>query len=683
MSSSLFDGANSGIGRFAGFRARGTESTTRTGIRYPNPFFDVASTYLPATMKLLLRWCRHYYMVNPLINSVVHKMSEYPITDLVFDEQDPKAKGRWEETLHEMKFRAFQVEVGLDYFTYGMCVVTAHFPFNKYLVCRMCPWEELAEKVPYRWLNLDYIVTCPKCGYTGPAKVKDWYYRDVRKIRLLRWNPENIHVEQQSAGADPKYTFEMPALLKNDVILGKRVTVNTIPDTYLEALKRNKYISFTPDNVFVFKRPIISQKDNGWGMPLVLPVMKDVFYLQILRKAQEMIAQDHIVPMRILFPQASGATSDPYSNIDLNHWKVRIESEVAKWKFDQNYMPVMPIPLGSETIGGDAKALMLYQEIELTSKQVVAGMGVPYEFVFGGLSYSGSNVSLRMLENHFLGYRIDQDRLIDFVIKRIAYFMGWKPTKARMRRFKMADDLQRLGLYFQFNQAQKMSDETLQLEADLDPVLEKTRRERELNTQLAFNRKMQLNQAGIAGEASLVQARWAVQAQLLQQQMMPQPQPGQDPNAQAGAQPQPGQEQQQGQPATTGQEGEMQQGPQVNPSMPQNSTVSAENAQGAPRDGVPGTAVNPMTSGSVMMGQNGGSYNILYLARRAATALMKLDPSARYSELERMRMTEPRLYAQVIQMLQKGQGSQANPLDPVQSPIPEQKPSRRAAPVGA
>src|SRR5690606_6737347 len=175
----------------------------------------------------------------------------------------------------------------------------------------------------------------------------------------------------------------------------------------VEAMRRNKFIRFTDDNVFVMRRPIISQKDNGWGMPLILPVLKDAFYLQVLRKAQEAIAQEHIIPLRILFPQAGSSTSDPYTTIDLNAWKNRVEGEIAKWKYDNNYMPIMPLPIGNETIGGEGKALGLYQEMQVWSDQIVMGMGVPLEFVKGGLQYSGSNVSMRMLENMFIGYRQD------------------------------------------------------------------------------------------------------------------------------------------------------------------------------------------------------------------------------------------------------------------------------------
>jgi hypothetical protein len=662
-----------GVSRFAPTRGRTADGTNRSGVRYPSPFFDIGHTYLPPSMKQLLRWCRYYYLTNPLINTVIHKMSEYPVTEIVIDEKDNAIKEKWENLLGEhLRYRAFQIEVGLDYYTYGMCVCTIHFPFEKWLICRNCKHKHIARHTAYRWRNLDYVVDCEKCGHSGPTKVQDYYVKDVRRIRLVRWNPEYINVDQGAAGADPIYTFELPIQLKNDILIGKKNVLDTIPDVYVEAMRRNKFIRFTDENVFVFKRPIISQKDNGWGMPLILPVLKDSFYLQILRKAQEAIAQEHIVPLRVLFPQAGSGTSDPYTTINLDSWKSRIETEIAKWRFDNNYIPILPLPIGNQTIGGDGKALGLYQEMEVWSQHIVAGMGVPQEFVFGGMQYTGSNVSMRMLENMFIGYRTDHHLMLNqFVIKRIATFMGWPAVKAHMRRFKMADDLQRTAFFFQLNQAGKVSNMSLLQEADFDPVVEEERKKSEVDREIESQRKMQLAQAGIQGEVQVVMAKHQAEAQKLLAEAMPQP--AVDP---ATGQPMPGAEAAAGG-APGGQEGEMVPGPQVDPGMPQDSTVSLSNAQQAPEEGIPQEMQSPMT-----MGLKGGGYNLLYLARRAATSLQGVPEAQKYSELSKMKMSSPQLYQLVLQLIQSETGSQANPLDPIQSPQPELKPTRRTSSTG-
>ena len=108
--------------------------------------------------------------------------------------------------------------------------------------------------------------------------------------------------------------------------------------------------------------------------------------------------------------------------------------------------------------------------------------------------------------------------------------------------------------------------------------------------------------------------------------------------------------------------------------MPENATVSPGNAQQAPTEGVPQEMQSPITQG-----QTGGGMNLLYLARRAVNAIHeteKLDPSGAKKSLtlQTMKMSNPQLYSLVVRMLQSEQGSQAKPLDPAQSPLPQQKP---------
>lgn len=675
--------------RFSGQRGRTADGTGKAGVRYPNPFFDIGHTYLPPSIKTLHRWCRYYFLTSPLINSVIFKMSEYPITELIIDETNKDIKEKWDGVLNQsLRYRPFQIEVGLDYFTYGICFITLHFPFTKWLICKSCGWKDKASRINYRWRNLDYVIDCPKCHNSGPATVQDYNERDVFGIRLQRWNPEFVHIDPGFGGASPVYTFQLPLQVRNDVIIGKKNVLDTIPDVFVEAMRRNKFIRFTDDNLFVMKRPIISQNDEGWGTPLIFPVLKDAYYLQILRKAQEAIMQEHIVPLRVIFPQAGSATSDPYSTISLADWKSRMEQEIAMWKQDVNRIPVLPLPIGHETIGGDGKALMLYQEMQGWSEQIVAGMGVPREFIFGGLSYSGSNVSMRMLENSFIGYRTDHHNLLNnFVIRRIANYMGWPAVKAHMSKFKMADDLQRMSLQFQLNQAQKISDQTLLQECGMDPIVEQERKDAELDRQMGYNRKMQLSQAHVQADVLAIQQK--AQMEVQQEAMAQQQQAAAQQQAAMGQPPMPGQEQAPpgapqapqvqapGQGPMSGPEGAMVDGQQVDQAMPEGSTVSPEQGQQAPQEGVPLEAQSPLT-----MGQQGGGVNLLYLAARAAARLQEMDDMTRNMELNKMKALNPQLYLLVMQKLRSEKGSQENPLDPMQSPLPEQKPTRRAAPVG-
>jgi len=291
--SSMFGGSQSAM-RFSHTRGR-ISGSQDYGLQYPSPFFDIAHTYLPATVKQMFRWCRYYFLVNPLINAIVAKMSEYPVTDIIFDTEKPELKQQWKDFLLEhLRYRAFQIETGLDYYTYGNTLISIFYPFIKLLVCPSCGKKTPAREAEYRFQNFQFIISC-SCGHHGPADTVDHYIRAPKGIRLLRWNPEDVDIRYNDITGEYEYYYTVPTPLRNDIIMGRKSTVETVPQLFIDALRLKKAVVFSRDNIYHFKRPTLATKDRGWGTPMILPVLKDTFYLQILRKAQECVAPSTLI----------------------------------------------------------------------------------------------------------------------------------------------------------------------------------------------------------------------------------------------------------------------------------------------------------------------------------------------------------------------------------------------------
>lgn len=502
--------------RFAPSRGRAANAFNTNGAGYPSPFFDIAFTYMPPTVKALFKWCRYYFMTNPLINATCFKLSEYPVTDLIIEHENPDVKNKWTEYLQDhLRYRAFQVEAGLDYHCYGNSLISVTYPFIKYLHCRSCGFQEQAKNIRDRWVftNYGFRLSCPKCQDVGEAIAKDFPVRNASGIKLIRWNPEDVDITYNDITGEYTHFYTVPAPIRNDVVIGKKDIVEGLPQIYFQALREQKGIVMAKNNLFHLKRPGLATIDRGWGTPLLLPVLKDTFYLQIMKKAQEAILLEHIVPLRVLFPQAGSGTSDPYTTINLTDWRDHVASEIARWRMDNNYIPIMPLPIGNQTIGGDGKALLLTQEIQAWSEQIMVGMGVPREFLLGGMSYAGTNVSMRMLENAFIGYLIRHLNLVRFVMKSVASYMGWPEVKIRFKPFKMADDLQRKAYRFQLNGAGKISDQTLLADDDLSSADENELMIKESDMRLAATKKQQVALAEVQGEAQLVMMKYQAKAQ--------------------------------------------------------------------------------------------------------------------------------------------------------------------------
>jgi hypothetical protein len=493
---------------------------------YPSPYFDIASTYVPPSVKELFKWARYFYYSNSIISPIIYKVSEYPITDLIYEEDTIKGSRSTKKTRDiykklledSMRLKRQLIEIGLDYNTYGNSFVSIFYPFRRYLTCAGCKKKENIKKanfkVEFEQKKMIFKGVCRDCKKDTVFSVRDVKVKNRGEVRIVRWNPFDIEIEHNDITGESVYYYRIPSKLKKSILSGKRHIIETTPKVFLDAARQGRDVKLDNDNFFHFKRPHIADRDLAWGMPLILPVIKDAYYAQILRKGQEAIALDHIVPLRILFPQASGDSS-PYNHVNLGSWKNRLEEEIDKWRQDPNYVTIMPQPVGIENFGGDAQALRITPELEMTAQRIAGGMGVPLELLSGGMSWSGSSVSLRVLENSFLVYRALLKEFLDtFLLPRLKRYFGLPDCHVKMADFKMADDVQKKQLITNLKQLGDISSTTLLKELGFEFDEEIQRMIKEVDMKHELNEKMQESVTDIQGRGQVTNARYGSEAQI-------------------------------------------------------------------------------------------------------------------------------------------------------------------------
>jgi hypothetical protein len=443
-----------------------------------------------------------------------------------------------------------------------------------------------AENAKYIWRDYSFYLRCIDCQFEGAMKVEEVPIKSIERVRLIRWNPLYVEVVPTGLSPDDKeYKIKLTRGLRNRITMGDRKTVLNIPQTFIKAAQYKRKVVLTSRKVFHSKRPSASREedDNLLGVPLILPVLKHLFFMQVLQKAQEAVAMEHIVPLRVLFPQVRGDADNIYAKINLDKWQQEAVDQVKRWKRDINHIPVMSVPMGVTHVGGQGKGLLLYQEIRLLAEQIIAGMGVPVSFFFGEAQYSGASVNLKALENEFSSNRDDMLELVKFIFTQICMFLNIPLPDLTFRPFRMADDLQRAAYDMQLSQIGKLSDQSLLEKHGHSYEQEQLRMnsEEKLNNERML--RQQKAQAEAQGQATVIATRYQVEAQMMQQQMTGQPQ------QQEGAPPQEGQEQmpQEGQEQMP-QEGAPQQEGQEQ--MPQEAMASQSqlNPNGMPTEGQPG-----------------------------------------------------------------------------------------------
>jgi len=624
---------NQGFGPGTSYR-HGSLDGRNTSFRYPSQWWDIAHMELPTSVKHLFKWCRYHVLVNPLVSSVTKKMSAYPITKIIIDERGEegfdKNKSRWEDLLFRtIDINRLQLEIGLDYHTYGNCITSIFYPFHKYLECKSCKYQDRIKRLKYKsqwdFRNFEYHLNCPECSHNGVANARDVFYKAARDIRVIRWNPSDLEIDFNPITQRTEFAYKIPGKLRKKVLSKNKRYLEEMPQKFIESMKYKRPVILTDENVFHFKAPTpsLDSNDSGWGYPPILPALKDCFYLQIMKKAQEAVMLEHLVPLDIIYPASQDVNASPYTSINLSDWKAKIEAELVQWRMDPNYKPILPLPIGYQRIGGNGKALMLTQEIRAMSEHIITGMGVPQEFAFGGLSWTGSSVSLRMLENQFMSYRdMHEHFLRHFLIPSIARFMGWQEVSVHMKAFKMADDVQSKQLLMSLNQLRKVSDQTLLAEFDKDSVAELKIIEQELRRSLEITKLDSLYKAQIQGEQQGIVAKYQAKNQIAQQKM------------QIKAQKELRKEQ-----IASGASAQAEQVSQEQPQQQQQQQV-----------------------------------NVIELSEAWARRLSKMPPEESASILQQMQTQSPNLHQLVIQKIEVIKAMN-------EKPLPEQKPPRRSLAV--
>ena len=494
---------------------------------YESPFIDMTSTYLPKTIKGIFKFVAAYVFGDGLVSQCITKMSEYPITKLIYNEDRKSAvendntikywksvlEGRL-KILHQMK------KTGMDRYAYGNSITSINYPFKRMFDCKQCKNTFAADAIKYKYKSYKFYAKCPKCKHDGEVKARDLATQELAKLSIVHWDVFNIDIKYNNITDEHFYFYKIPETLAKSIKEGDLDIVGSTRLEVIEAVKRDKPIKLMSDNVYHMKRSgpqYIHPAERGWGIPLIMPIMKDIFHIKVLKKGNEMIAFEHIVPLRFLFPQGTGDIS-PHAVMNLSTWKSKIEEELGKWKKDPNRITVLPVPMGIQNMGGDAKMLMVTPEIKATEDAIITGTGMIPEIIRGGASWSGSNVSLRVVENTFLNHREESHGFLDFIVSGISKYFKINKINIKMSDFKMADDLQKKKMVVDAsmppNGESLISKSTVIKELGFDPEEEYQNKMDEIHKIVKFKVDVAKGEAEAQGEGSIINAMYSADAEI-------------------------------------------------------------------------------------------------------------------------------------------------------------------------
>lgn len=448
-----------------------------------NPLLSQFSSSVPTDIKDMFKWMEFIIYNAPVAAAGLKKLSETPITSFKYitdgdnRESTTIEDSSWKNIVEkDIRLKAVMLDISYNTLLYGNQFISVYTPFSRMLLCKKCnnmiriedsqklkvklrtqdddnrenskkqtDSKDLTKK--YKKLlnkNTSFVTTvlCEKCKSVQTQEIIDTPVKNASKINIIKWNPYNIEISTNSVSGKSIYYYRPEASIISGIKQGDPEIINALPFGMIEAVLKNKVFRFAENHLYHLKKDTVSGIGNAWGMPALAAAIPAFLNTMILRKANEKIATDYMVPLRVMYPSQPSNQGEVYNYISGGDFVGKINSMVDKWKLDPSAVQTAPFPIGVQSILGDGKMLSVYQELEMAESSIANTLGIPIEFIKGGLSYAGQGASLRLLENQMGKVSSALNECIDFIVQKVGHALNKKTIKIEMIPFKIIDDIQ-------------------------------------------------------------------------------------------------------------------------------------------------------------------------------------------------------------------------------------------------
>jgi hypothetical protein len=409
---------------------------------HPNPAFDFLTGFVPRKLKDLFRWTEYLVYNSAHIYAAQKKFGELVVTDIEYNTSNDALRKKYKRLYDKtLKIKAAIMMALLDKGVYGNHFTSMYQPFVRYLKCPDCEHMINIEHVDYKFTlkKMQFLYACPRCRRTVAGKLIDRKIIAPERIHIIRWDPKRMDIEFSPITGQSRYFYNIPEDVKDKVKLGSKHLINTMPKEFLEAIKDDHVFEFERDAIFHMKVPAPSGMDQQWGFPSLATTIKLFLYTMVLRKANEAIALEHIVPFRIVHPAQSNGMN-PMEMIQLDNWREEMKGNIKRWRRDPLHMMFAPIPVGTTNIGGDGRAMLTLGEVQEADKSIMAALGIPQEFLYGGLTKAGMEGTLRLIENQLQNDADMANQLLQWYTDKLSRYLGWERLDVELAPLKMVDD---------------------------------------------------------------------------------------------------------------------------------------------------------------------------------------------------------------------------------------------------
>ena len=436
---------------------------------FNDPFLLPSNEYFPTRLDNMFDFCAHLWYLNAPYRQASIRVCSHFIGDISFigEAGDKKERKFLKELLQDsIQIKLATLGMGMDWCAYGNSFAWMHFPFNRYLVDNRDPnhpkeWAlenfEQYGAVNYHYNDVMYEVVDP-LTLQKPEKdrkrvklpIRDRVVQDLNKVRIIRLDPRDITLRYSRWSDQSEVIFRFDADFLNDIKNNRLFQINRTPLSMLKAIAENQDFLFDPEEIFHLRAPCISGISNhGWGIPEVLANYRELHQVQVLRKIDEAVGMDYMLPFRIFTPSMDSGIGDSTYYMLLGEWERKVKNLIADRRRTPFAMHAMPFPIQYQEHGGQGKLLSPKDNLEFQINSMLDGMGYPSELFHGTLQVPQIPTTLRLFENAFQHLYRGFHNFLKWSTKRVQRYGSLEEIAVMLEPPRMADDLEKRPLFLQ------------------------------------------------------------------------------------------------------------------------------------------------------------------------------------------------------------------------------------------
>lgn len=447
------------------FGEDGPRGANRHHAAFPDPYLDYASTQMPRSIYDVFRWAEFLWLTYGVYRMAAQRVVRYFLTKVELLDISDEEKEKYEDFLdNDLKIMSVLATAGDNYQCYGQDFLSMYVPFRRYLRCPYCSAEKLAKDVNYKFEQGNFKGKCwnSKCGKTGTFQRVDRRSVGQDKLRIIHWKPQQMRLVYHEVTGKTEYFWEISGPFKHYIETGNRFYLENTPWEIIDAVLKKELFKFDDDVIYHLKEETLAGLNTqGWGIPMIMSNFRQVWYIQVLKRYNQAIALDYIIPLRTITPlPGTSREADPVLHMNLNSFTSKVMGILKTHRMDPTTIHTLPFPIKMDMMGAEAKNLAPVDLMDKATDEFLNSQGVPAELYRGSLQMQVAPVAIRLFERTWVHFLTELNGLLNWILTRVADLQNWEKVKGRLQPPTLADVLEDRQVRLQLAQGNQISKQT-------------------------------------------------------------------------------------------------------------------------------------------------------------------------------------------------------------------------------